>query len=216
MTGNTFYNNSGTNKWQGQIFLAGKPGGRQINDWETDQAYYLYTAGTVMTGNVLQDTKAGQFVFATFLSGSDWTRFADSLSSNNNHWYDGSTKKAFKIPNGKVVDLASWQLETRADLASYWGTVTSAAASCSVPSSLYTDFSVNSDNYAYTMSGGKAVVNLLREFVWLWRSLFGSLWRSCRGDGPLFSIQPGERRNTVNAHILNSRCYSDRAYYDLC
>ncbi len=160
MSGNTFYNNSGTNKWQGQIFLAGKPGGRQINDWETDQAYYLYTAGTVMTGNILQDAKAGQFVFATYLSGSDWTRFADSLSSNNNHWYDGSTKNAFKIPNGKVVDLASWQLETRVDLASYWGTVTTAAASCTVPSSLYTDFSVNSDNYAYTMSGGKAVVNL--------------------------------------------------------
>ena len=161
MTGNTFYNNSGTNRWQGQIFLAGKSGGRKINDWETDQAYDLYTAGTVMTGNVLQDTKAGQYVFATFLSGSDWTRFADSLSSNSNHWYDGSTKNAFKIPNGKIVDLASWQLETRADLASYWGTVTTAATSCKVPSSMFTDFSVNADNYAYTMSGGKAVVNLL-------------------------------------------------------
>jgi hypothetical protein len=160
MKGNTFYNNSGTNKWQGQIFLAGKPGGRQIYDWETNQSYYLYTSNTVMSGNILQDTKAGQFVFATFLSGNDWTRFADSLSSNNNHWYDGSTKKAFKIPNGVVVDLASWQLETRADLASYWGTVTTAAASCAVPTPSFTDFSVNSDNYAYSMSGGKAVVNL--------------------------------------------------------
>ena len=160
MKGNTFYNNSGTNKWQGQIFLAGKPGGRQINDWETNQAYYLYTAGTVMSGNVLQDARAGQFVFATYLSGNDWTRFADSLSSNNNHWYDASTKKAFKIPSGVLVDLASWQLETRADLASNWGTVTTAAASCAVPAPSFTDFSVNSDNYAYTMSSGKAVVNL--------------------------------------------------------
>ncbi len=160
MTNNTFYNNSGTNKWQGQVFLAGKPGGRHIEDWETGEPYFLFTSATKISGNSFQNAQPGQFVFATFLSGKDWAQFADSLASGHNRWYDSTSSHVFKIPKGKLVDLHGWQLETRADLTSHWTSSASVAASCQVPVPSFTDFNVNADNNAYQMKGGKADVTL--------------------------------------------------------
>ncbi|HVJ07408.1 MAG TPA: hypothetical protein VM554_03430 [Acidisarcina sp.] len=159
-TGNAFYNNGGTNKWQGQFFLAGKPGGRQITDWETGQVYYLYTQNTTMHGNLFQDSGAGQFVFATFLSGTDWSYFAGSLTSNNNYWYDGTSTKKFTLPNGKLADLPGWQGNTGEDLASVWTTNTTLSNTCGVPAPTYTDYAINLDNYTYSMSGGKAAIKM--------------------------------------------------------
>ena len=162
---NVFYSNGGTNivKVQGQIYLAGKLGGRSAKDWETGQTYNIISNNLTLSGNTVQDARSGQYVFGTYLSGSDWSTFENSLSSNNNNWYDTSTSKAFKLPNGKIVDLSGWQLETREDLASTWN---SASNSCGTPAaSTFPDFSVNSDNRNYTMSSGKAVVNLqLKSF----------------------------------------------------
>ncbi len=160
MTSNTFYNNSGTNKWQGQVFLAGKPGGRHIEDWETGEPYFLFTSATKISSNSFQNAQPGQFVFATFLSGKDWSQFADSLASGHNHWYDSTTAKVFKIPKGKLVDLHGWQLETRADLTSNWISSASVAASCEVPPPSFTDFSVNADNNAYQMKAGSTAITL--------------------------------------------------------
>jgi len=157
---NVFYSNGGTNivKVQGQIYLAGKLGGRSAKDWETGQTYNIISNNLTLSGNTVQDARSGQYVFGTYLSGSDWSRFEDSLSSDNNNWYDSATSKAFKLPNGKIVDLSGWQLETREDLASTWN---SASNSCGTPAaSSFPDFSVNSDNRNYTMSSGKAVINL--------------------------------------------------------
>lgn len=158
-SGNVFYNNGGTTiiKTQAEIYLAGKLGGRSAKDWETGQTYNIISKNLTLNGNTVQDSSSGQYLFGTYLTGSDWSTFEDSLSSNHNNWYDSSAAKAFKLPNGKMVDLSGWQLETREDLASAW---TSASASCAVPTSSFKDFSVNSDNRNYTMSSGKAVINL--------------------------------------------------------
>jgi hypothetical protein len=157
---NVFYNNGGTNivKVQGQIYLAGKAGGRSTKDWETGQTYNIVSNNISLSGNTVQDAGSGQYVFGTYLGGTDWSTFADTLSSNHNNWYDSLASKAFKLPNGVMVDLSGWQLETREDLASLW---TSSSNSCGSPApSSFADFSVNSDNRNYTMSSGKAVVNL--------------------------------------------------------
>ena len=42
--------------------------------------------------------------------------------------------QSFKLPNGKLVDLSGWQLETREDLASAW---TSSSNSCTVAGPLF-------------------------------------------------------------------------------
>ncbi|HVJ07468.1 MAG TPA: right-handed parallel beta-helix repeat-containing protein [Acidisarcina sp.] len=158
-TGNTFYNNGGTAKWQGQFFLAGKPGGRVITDWETGQTYTLYTQNTTLSNNTFEDAGAGQFVFATYLSGTDWTQFTSTLASNNNYWFDPNTAKRFSIVNGKQVDLPGWQLNTAEDMASIWSS-NSQTSNCAVPSTPYPDFSVNADNHTYTMVAGSGTIQL--------------------------------------------------------
>jgi hypothetical protein len=157
---NTFYNNGGTNKWQGELFLGGASGGKLVSDWETGLWYIVYTSNTTMSGNTFQDAASGQYVFATYLSGSDWSGFASSLSSNLNHWYDPATTTAFKVPNGKIVNLAGWQGQTGEDLASNWAASSSAASACAVPYPSFTDFSVNADSHNYQMGSAGAVITL--------------------------------------------------------
>ena len=157
----SFYNNGGTNKYQAQIYLAGQAGGINISDWQTGQLYNLVTSGLVMSGNSFQDATAGQLLFGTYLSGSDWTTFASSLSSSNNRWYDPSTPASFKIVNGKIVNLASWQNAVGTDYSSIWAASSaSVASSCSAPSPTYSDFHVNVDNHSYTMSSGQTLVTV--------------------------------------------------------
>ena len=117
---NTFYNNSGTNKYQAEIYIAGQAGGRVINDYLTGQAYDLFTTGMVLSGNTFQNASSGQLVFGTYLSGTDWTQFATTLNASNNTWYDPTTPTAFKVANGKIVNLAGWQSAVQTDYTSVW------------------------------------------------------------------------------------------------
>jgi len=155
---NTFYNNSGTNKWQAEIFIAGQAGGKIINDYVTGQAYDLFTTGMVLSGNTFQNASPGQLVFGTYLSGTDWTQFATTLNASNNAWYDPATTNSFKIPNGKVVNLAGWQGAVQTDYSSVWKlAATSPAGYCSVPTPSLSDFRVTVDSNSYAMSGASAV-----------------------------------------------------------
>ena len=159
MKSNLFYNNSGTNRWQAQIFIAGKSGGRQIRDWQTGQSYNLYTSGTVLENNSFQDASAGQNTFGTYLGGYDWYHFSQTLVAGNNRWYDPTTTKPFKLANGKLVTLSGWKSATGTDYSSNWARVT-AVSGCGVPSTSFPDFSVNADNRAYSMSHGHTTATL--------------------------------------------------------
>lgn len=157
---NTFYNNSGTNKYQAEIFIAGQAGGRVINDYLTGQAYSLFTTGMTLAGNTFQNASSGQLVFGTYLSGTDWTQFASTLKASSNTWYDPATANSFKIVNGQVVNLAAWQSAVQTDYSSVWAAPsTSPSSFCTVPTPTFTDFRVAADSNAYTMAAGKAVAN---------------------------------------------------------
>jgi hypothetical protein len=157
---NTFYNNGGFGKFQGDIYLAGTAGGIAITDWQTHQTYNLVTTGMVLSGNAFHDSAVGQYVFGTYLGGTDWIDFSTTLNASSNKWYNSSTTNAFKIPNGKTVNLAGWQNAVGSDYNSTWTPVaTSAVAACAAPTPSYADFSVSVDNDSYAMSSGKAVVN---------------------------------------------------------
>ena len=158
---NIFYNNGTTNKYQAQIFIAGQPGGKVITDWQTGQSYDLFTKGMILTGNTFVDAVPGQNVFGTYLSGNDWSTFANTLNASNNKWYDPTTSNSFKVVNGKMVSLAGWQTATGTDYTSSWALpATSPAQACTVPAPSFSDFHVNVDNGTYTMSSGKAVVTV--------------------------------------------------------
>ena len=156
---NLFYNNGGTNKQQAQIYIAGKSGGRRITDWQTGQSYNLYTSGTVLQNNSIQDASGGQNTFGTFLTGYDWYHFSQTLVGGYNRWFDPTTTKPFKITNGKLVTLSGWKSATGTDYSSYWSKVTSTSG-CGVPSPSFSDFSVNADNRAYYMSSGRTTATL--------------------------------------------------------
>jgi Right handed beta helix region len=158
---NTFYNNSGTNKFQAEIFIAGTAGGFMLNDWQTGQAYDLLTTGMVLTGNTFENATNGQLVFGTYLGGNDWTTFATTLNSSKNTWYDPTTTNSFKVVNGKVVGLPGWQSAVQTDYTSAWQMPASTpAAACSAPVPALKDFNVNVDSSAYAMSAGKAVATI--------------------------------------------------------
>jgi hypothetical protein len=153
---NTFYNNGATNKYQAQIYLAGQAGGIAITDWQTGQSYDLFTKGLVLSGNTFVDGAAGQNVFGTYVSGSDWSDFANTLQASNNVWYDPYVTSSFKIVNSHMVTLSGWQSAVGTDYSSRWGApATSPAAACAVPTAKYADFHVVVNTGTYTMSSGK-------------------------------------------------------------
>ena len=158
-SGNTFYNNGGTAKWQGQIYVAGKSGGRQETDWETGQGYLIYTESTSLHNNTFENAGTGQFVFATYLGGNDWSHFTGSLTSNSNRWFDGGSTQKFLTPNGKAVDLRGWQGLTGEDMASSWASNTQPAL-CAVPAPAFPDFSVNLNDHTFAMAAGGVAIPL--------------------------------------------------------
>ena len=158
---NTFYNNSGTNKYQAEIFVAGITGGKIITDWQTGQNYDLFTTGMVLSGNTFLNASPGQLVFGTYLGGTDWTLFASTLKSSNNRWYDPATANSFKIVNGHIVGIASWQSAVQTDYSSVWqAPTTSPLTACKAPAPTYADFNINLDTNNYYMSAGKAVATV--------------------------------------------------------
>jgi hypothetical protein len=161
ISNNTFYNNSGTNKYQAEIFIAGSPGGKIITDWITGQTYDLFTTGMVLSGNNFENASTGQLVFGTYLSGTDWTQFSSTLNASSNTWYDPATVNSFKVVNGHIVALAAWQSAVQTDYSSVWQLpAASPVTACTAPASTFTDFAINLDSNNYTMAAGKAVATI--------------------------------------------------------
>src|ERR1017187_8253060 len=105
---NFLYDNGGTNKYQGEIYLAGQSNGIQIPDWQTGQTYDLFTTRMVLSGNTIANASAGQLMFGTYLSGGDWSGFASTLKASGNHWYDPQRTNSSKLPGANPVDFAGW------------------------------------------------------------------------------------------------------------
>lgn len=158
---NTFYNNGGTAAQEAEIFLAGKPGGRVFRDWLSGESYNLYTSGMELTGNTFENASAGQNVFGTYLSGYDWSHFADTLNSGNNKWFDPTTPSTFKITGNKLVTLGGWRSATGTDYTSSWAKpATSPSGACWVGVPSFTDFAVNLEDESIAMAKGAGSTNV--------------------------------------------------------
>ena len=131
----TFYNNGTSGaQYDAQIFVGGRKGGHVIYDWQTGAYYDLFTKDMVLSGNKFLDSNSGQNVFGTYLSGGDWSNFANTLNAVSNRWYDPHTTTAYKIPSGKV-NFSSWKSAVGTDYTSSWGALsTSPAGSCAIAS----------------------------------------------------------------------------------
>ena len=158
---NTFYNNGAFGTYPAEIFLAGRAGGHVIYDWQTGEYYDLRTTETVLTDNNFEDATSGEHLFGTYLSGSDWYDFADSMSASGNLWYDPATSYAFELPSAHMVNLSGWNSAVGTDYSSYWATPSSSPASaCSIPWQSYGDFAVNLNSQGYSMSAGHGTIGV--------------------------------------------------------
>jgi hypothetical protein len=158
LSSNTFYGN-GAGRWQGQIFLAGNPGGRLVTNWQTGQTTNVYTEYSHFDSNVVIDSGWGQYVFATYLSGTDWNNFANTLWSNYNNWHDSTTSSAFMLPSRHTVTLSGWRSTLSTDWQSSWYLPsTNFGSVCATPNPSTPDFIVYADNPSYSVRRGQTAV----------------------------------------------------------
>ncbi len=151
---NVFYNNGSFGVFTpGGIFIAGRKGGHVI------QGVKLYTSNTVMTGNTIMDGASGQHVIGTYLSGYDWSHFADTLNASGNRWYDGSNSNAFQVSGGHTVSFSGWKSAVGTDYSSSWGPPSSSpAGACGIPGQSFADFQISLNRESYSMSSGKVAI----------------------------------------------------------
>jgi hypothetical protein len=130
----TFYSDGGKGQlYNAEFFTGGFKGGHRIKDWQTGESYDLVTKDTVLRGNVFEDTRSGQFLFGTYLTGSDWSDFADTLNASDNRYFDSATTDAFGLPDGHKTSLAGWKSAVGTDYSSSWSKPsTSPAGACAV------------------------------------------------------------------------------------
>jgi len=158
---NTLFNNGGSGIYDaGEIFVAGYNGGHPIVNWLTGNSYNLFTTGTVIKGNTIQNSAINERVFGTYLPNYDWGQFANTLSASGNTWYDPSNTVDFGLPYGKSTDLQGWKAAVTTDYGSTWAPANSAGAACAAPPPDYPDFSVSLNRPGYTMSGGQATAKV--------------------------------------------------------
>jgi hypothetical protein len=150
LTGNTLYNNQFS-----QLVLAGSSPGISVKNWETGQVYQIFNDNITADTNVLVGTKNQQLFDDGYLT-SDWSKFASTLSSNHNTWwnvYDGS-EFTVPVPKGDtVLSFSGWKSLTGQDADSTFAapTSTNPATLCAV--------SPDAEDYWFVINSATAIVN---------------------------------------------------------
>jgi hypothetical protein len=130
-TGGTLYNNHIS-----AINIQGQKGGISIYNWQTGQTYNLVTEKFTATNNTVASSGTDQVFLDSYLSGSDWSSFQDTLTSNDNAWWNSSNSQAYTIPSpkaGTITNLSGWKSTTGQDASSNWTAPSGGAtAGCTV------------------------------------------------------------------------------------
>jgi hypothetical protein len=158
-TAGTLYNNQTS-----QINIQGQKGGISIYNWETGQTYNLLTEHFTDTDNTVASSGTNQVFLDSYLSGSDWTSFQNTLTSNGNGWWNSSNANAFTVATphpGTNTTVSGWKSTTGQDASSTWAAPSSkATAGCSVTAD-GPDYWMIVDSATHTLSAnGSAVLNV--------------------------------------------------------
>jgi hypothetical protein len=91
---------------------------RYTTNWETGQELTLYTEHLTMTDNTIEGDGSQPVFSDGYIGGSDWTNFVDTLTSNDNTWWNSANQYAFTVPvpadwTGK--NLPGWRSLTGKD-----------------------------------------------------------------------------------------------------
>jgi hypothetical protein len=108
------------NNTPNQITIIGIAGGIEITNWATGVTTNLFTQNFTNTSNTIQGNTSSQGLFKdSYLDGSDWTNFQNTLKSSNNTWWNSQNSTSpFVVPTpkkGSKDTFSSWQGATLQD-----------------------------------------------------------------------------------------------------
>ncbi len=155
-----------TNNTPSQIIVIGQQGGISVKNWETGISKNLITQNFTNTSNKIQGNNSEQVLFKdSYLTGSDWNSFENTLSSSNNTWWhasNSSTEFVVATPKaGTQESFSGWKSTTGQDSSSSFKAPPSGFASACTITPPITDYWLTIDNALLTVKpGGKATYNL--------------------------------------------------------
>jgi hypothetical protein len=143
VTGGVLYDNNGS-----QFMVWGRAGGIAVTNFLTGATSQVYNQNFTFTSNTVEAT-GSQDVFQDSYLTQDWSRLADSLTSNSNTWWNANNSSSFIVPvpaGHTAMNLSGWKSLTKQDGSStYSAPGTSPAASCkAVPAANEYQLTVNS------------------------------------------------------------------------
>ncbi len=125
-----FYNNAVTPGGNGgQILIGGSGSGRTFTNWETGKSYTVQSQNWTLSQDTFVGIGSLQAMVYSYLSGSVWTQFQGTFSSNYNTWWNASNAYIFHPVTG-VYNFAGWQTYMNQDANS---TFSDPSASCAAP-----------------------------------------------------------------------------------
>jgi hypothetical protein len=149
-----------------QIIVIGQQGGISVKNWETGVSKNLITQNFTNTSNTIQGNNSGQVLFKdSYLTGSDWNSFENTLSSSNNTWWNASNSTTeFVVASPKAgtqESFSGWKSTTGQDSnSSFKAPPSGTGAACNITPAK-ADYWLTIDNAALTVkAGGKATYNL--------------------------------------------------------
>jgi hypothetical protein len=93
-----------------QIMISGVyTGTRPMKDWKTGMTVLLRSDHWQIADSVIESQSQGQPLIATTLAPATWKNFVDTLTANNNVWYNPDSPAALQMAGGTRVDLGQWQ-----------------------------------------------------------------------------------------------------------
>jgi len=157
-----FYNNAVLAGGGGQIEIAGTSAGRPVTNWETGQAYNVQSQNWTLSNDTIVGVGSLQNLFYSYVTGSVWTLFTSTFSSNNNAWWNASNASVFHVSTG-TYNFAGWKSALGQDANS---TFSDPGVSCPAPIPDQVDYwlTTYSDGNVQTVSRGASASYTIQVF----------------------------------------------------
>jgi hypothetical protein len=149
------------NNLPNQITVIGLLGGIDVTNWVTGKTTNLITQNFTNQSNTIQGNTSSQGLFKdSYLDGSDWNSFQNTLKSSSNTWWNSQNSTTpFVVPTpkkGSQDDFAGFKDATLQDSSSSFKQPSgSPGAACNL-NPVGTDFWLTVDNYTLTVKPGKS------------------------------------------------------------
>jgi hypothetical protein len=130
VSSSTLYNNNTS-----QFEVWGRVGGISVKNYQTGASSQVYNSDFAFESDTIEAT-GSQKVFSDSYLTADWPRLVDSLSSDYNTWYNGSSATSYTLPvpsSSTNMAFSGWKSDTKQDAHSSWlAPATSPSSSCGV------------------------------------------------------------------------------------